>query len=241
LTRLYHFFAGFSLSWFITPLDGAVMESMSGKSRLTTSLSNSFRQIFTRPHQYVRLPEFRVVAITYGATYLAKNVTDSMCVTTKQSAQTTAFLKFWLVFAVNGGLSVFYKDPVLAKRFGNKPAAKLPTASYLWWAARDSLHIIGAVVLPDYLEKRYEWTHKQWQIAQVSFPLLVQFITTPCHLMGLDFYNQPQSSVWDRVNRTLKKAPSSISIRMVRMFAPWSIGLLINRDLRDYLLAETHN
>lgn len=92
---------------------------------------------------------------TYGSTYLIKNYVDTMCIQTNQTAEATAFYKFWLVFAVNGGLSVFWKDPGLAKIFRNPNANKraTPTATLASWVLRDIFHVTGAAVLPDYLEQ----------------------------------------------------------------------------------------
>ncbi len=92
--------------------------------------------------------------------------------------------------------------------------------------------------MPDYLEKRLGWTKDQWRAAQVTFPLAVQLITTPVHLLGLDFYNEQNSTLGARMARVRKAWIGSAGIRMIRMFAPWSLGLLINRDLRDWLIAN---
>ena len=70
---------------------------------------------------------------------LPANYTDSICLATKQTPETTAIYKFWFVFAVNGGLSVFWKDPGLAKIFGSGPPKKTPKSVYAAWCARDVL------------------------------------------------------------------------------------------------------
>lgn len=147
------------------------------------------------------------------------------------------FFKFWFVTAVNGGLSVFWKDPGLARLFG-KAATKMPPTVYAWWTVRDMIHMLGAAVAPDYCEQRFKWTKDQWRVAQVTFPLAVQLITTPVHLLGLDYYNEKESTLSQRLARVRASYFGSVGIRMIRMFAPWSIGLLITRDLRDWLIDE---
>eukprot|EP00483_Globobulimina_turgida_P004591 UN04600 len=196
--------AGFALSWFITPMDCAVMESMasmasSKRISVVSSLKQSIYQIFTKPHRYMFLPQFGYVFGTYSSTYLAKNYTDTICKATNQNPEQTAFYKFWLVFAVNGGASVFWKDPGMARiikqKVGDsvkssvKSAAISMKGTYVWWITRDVLHMIGAAVLPDYCEDKFKWTHKQWQMAQLTFPIFTQFVTTPAHLMGMDYFN----------------------------------------------------
>ena len=102
--------AGFSLSWFITPMDIAVMESVASNKQITvkSSLQQSFKQILRTPHRYMLQPQFGYVFGTYSATYLATNYIDTICKKTNQNAEQTAFYKVWLVFAVNGGLSLFF-------------------------------------------------------------------------------------------------------------------------------------
>ena len=256
--------AGFALSWFITPMDCAVMESMASQKQITVvqSLRNSLSTIITRPHKYMIKPEFSYVFGTYGGTYLAKNYVDTICKYKHQSPEQTAFYKFWIVFAVNGGLSVFWKDPGLARIVKENVAEQLSISSavaakavapsmkmtYLWWIGRDLTHMFGAAVLPDYCEDKFKWTHKQWQMAQLTFPVITQLFTTPLHLMGLDYFNHQQGTestanigMMDRLKRVRVSYIGAAGIRMCRMWAPWSIGLLINRELRDYLNGDEHH
>jgi hypothetical protein len=119
------------------------MQRMAGTSTMGESLKSSLKQIVKTPITYMRSPQYFYVAGTYVGTYVAKNGTDTLCLATKQSNEATAFYKFWLVFAANGGLSVFWKDPGLAKLFG-KQGVVMTKASYAWWAARDCIHMLGA-------------------------------------------------------------------------------------------------
>jgi len=245
-------FAGFALSWFITPMDGAVMEKMSGiKPSIQSSLKDSFKTILTKPIKYAKLPQFGYVFGTYSLSYVAKNYTDTVSYKYSFTPERTAFYKFWLVFAVNGGLSVFWKDPGLARIFRNTSknsvAKSTPMAVYTSWIMRDSLHMIGAVVMPDYVEQKFGLTEQQWRYCQLSFPMFTQFITTPFHLMGLDYYNYQNNSdinsqtrirLLSRIKRVGSNYFASVITRCARMFAPWSIGLLINRDLRNYLMLK---
>eukprot|EP01084_Bolivina_argentea_P068241 124184_1 len=125
--------AGFALSWLIAPMDAAVTENMSGKATLGGSLSKSFREILTRPHRYIRRPEFGIIFGVYSATYMAKNATDSYCSYKAMSNETTAFIKFWTVLAINGSLCVFWRDPQFAKIFGSKTPTSVPALSYTLW------------------------------------------------------------------------------------------------------------
>lgn len=137
--------------------------------------------------------------------------------------------------AVNGSACIFWRDPSFAKIFGTKTPSSVPFLSYVFWFGRDVCHTIGAVVTPDYLESAYALTALQWKIAQFSCPLLVQFITSPLHLFGLDMYNNRESTFRCRMSRVSQLYFPSVGVRMCRMMAPWSIGLIANREIREYL------
>ena len=189
--------------------------------------------MLSAPHLYAVRPEFKIILGVYAATYASKNCTESFCQSRKMSNESEAFWKFWLVLGINGGLCIFWRDPQFAKIFGSKVPTAIPKVSYSLWAARDVVHTFGSVILPDYCEKRYNLTKDQWRMCQVTFPLIVQIITTPIHLLGLDYYNIKDASFGERSGRILKQWAPACGIRMLRMFPPWSIGLLVNRSIRD--------
>lgn len=214
--------AGSILALAITPMDQAVMEKMSRRIPLTSSLQISARQMLNTPAQYLQSPQYSFVVGTYAGTYICKNLVDTMCKETEQTPEKEAFYKFWSVLAVNGGLSVFWKDPGLARLFGKSVGPAMPKTVYASWMLRDAIHMVGATVLPDYCEQRFGWTKDQWRLAQLSFPLMTQLVTTPAHLLGLDLYNHPTSALSTRLRRIRKNWLPSSGLRMCRMFAPWS-------------------
>lgn len=237
--------AGFTLSWFITPMDTAVMKAMYMRAKgvtVTSALRGSLHRIITAPHRYMVTQQFRYVFGAYSATYLAKNYMDTLCKVAEETPERTAIYKFWVVFAVNGSLSVFWKDPGLARivKTATMSTPTPPSAlrrTFLWWTGRDAAYMVTAAVLPDYLEEKFKLSRRQWQIAQLCCPLLAQFVTTPLHLMGLDHFNHYGKKIptWERVTRMIRAYRGAVAVRAVRMFCPWSIGLIINRELRDYL------
>ena len=70
--------AGFTLGFFITPVDVSVFEYMSQRVKtIRESLFRSLKDIATQPHRYIFRKEFIVVAGTYTGTYAAKNAVDT--------------------------------------------------------------------------------------------------------------------------------------------------------------------
>ena len=83
---------------------------------------------------------------------------------------------------------------------------------------------IGAAVLPDYLEEKFRLTHRQWQFAQLTFPVFTQLVTTPCHLLGLDYFNHnTDSTMMERLSRVRKGYIGAVGVRMIRM---WYVGII---------------
>ena len=68
--------------------------------------------------------------------------------------------------------------------------------------------------------------------AQIGLPLVLQTVTTPIHLLGYDIYNNPNNTTAQRIEFLKKDYFKNVSIRMVRMFAPWSVGTIGNREMR---------
>ena len=47
-----------------------------------------------------------------------------------------------------------------------------------------------------------------------------------------------ESGLGARTGRVLSKYVPVVGLRMVRMFPPWSIGLVVNRTIKDYINGE---
>jgi len=89
-------------------------------------------------------------------------------------------------------------------------------------------------IVGGYLAKYTGDEQSGYYAAQLALPLLLQTITTPIHLLGYDIYNNPNSSLGDRLRFMFKKDyVKNVSIRMLRMAPPWSLGTIGNRELRS--------
>lgn len=66
------------------------------------------------------------------------------------------------------------------------------------------------------------------RIAQIISPLLVQFVGTPLHLLGLDWYNNQNSTLVERFNFLRKVYVSSLLVRMLRFLPAYGLGGIVN-------------
>lgn len=126
--------------------------------------------------------------------------------------------KFLTTTTVNMGICI-YKDARFAKLFGApsssssapsppgsspsapssstspQPRIQVPKISYSLFCLRDSITIFASFNIPPFIAPAIPDTlastpHMKAAMAQFACPALMQFVSTPMHLLGLDLYNR---------------------------------------------------
>ena len=73
-------------------------------------------------------------------------------------------------------------------------------------------------------------------VAQLGIPALIQLISTPIHLLGLDLYNRaPPLPTRDRLNRVSRDWIGASLLRMCRIIPAFGIGGFANTEGREFL------
>ncbi|KAJ5708205.1 hypothetical protein N7488_008006 [Penicillium malachiteum] len=125
-------------------------------------------------------------------------------------------------------------------------APKIPKISYGLFCLRDSITIFAsfnvpsliAPSIPDFIA---ETPRMKSTIAQFSCPALMQFFSTPMHLLGLDLYNRqpPGGLPWsDRAARIRRDYISSSFARMGKIVPAYGVGGVVNVRMRAALMAK---
>lgn len=125
-------------------------------------------------------------------------------------------------------------------------APKIPKISYGLFCLRDSITIFAsfnvpsliAPSIPDFLA---ETPRMKATIAQFSCPALMQFASTPMHLLGLDLYNRqpPGGLPWsDRAARIRRDYISSSFARMGKIVPAYGVGGVVNVRMRAALMSK---
>jgi len=227
--------SGFAVTPVISAVDRALAENASGKSPLWTSFFSSFREMGSAPITFLKSPQFAWIWLVYGGTYVGVNVCESVC----DHTDTDVAMPKWLTSFVVNTSTCIAKDRAFAKLFGASApdATKSMKMSYCAWLTRDLISMGVFFTLPPIVGKQIaNFTGSEqngYYAAQIALPLLVQTITTPIHLLGYDFYNNPNNTVGQRIQFMKKDYWQNVSIRMVRMAPPWSIGTILNKELRQ--------
>merc|ERR1712217_551208 len=87
-----------------------------------------------------------------------------------------------------------------------------------------------------YMHEQHDVPLKKAEVAaQVALPLMIQPIVGPFHLLGYVFYNQPNATYAQRMEIMRKEVLSTICMRWMRVFPPFSIGTVVNKNLRQSL------
>ncbi|KAF9892216.1 hypothetical protein FE257_001992 [Aspergillus nanangensis] len=122
--------------------------------------------------------------------------------------------------------------------------AKVPRISYALFCLRDSITIFAsfnippmiAPSIPDYVAAT---PGMKAALAQFSCPALMQFASTPMHLLGLDLYNrQPPGGLgWrERVGRIARDYVPSCFARMGKIVPAYGVGGVANVRLRETMM-----
>ena len=73
-------------------------------------------------------------------------------------------------------------------------------------------------------------------VPQLASPVMCQFFITGFHLIGLDIYNRRGAdiSLRDRAGFLSSEYGKTLVARMARIFFPFSIGAVMNKELRGF-------
>ncbi|KAL4918660.1 Cys/Met metabolism PLP-dependent enzyme-domain-containing protein [Aspergillus aurantiobrunneus] len=127
---------------------------------------------------------------------------------------------------------------------GTAGTPKVPRISYTLFCLRDSITIfasfnIPALVAPSIPDAIASTPGMKAAMAQFSCPALMQFASTPMHLLGLDLYNrQPPGGLgWrERVSRIRRDYVPSCFARMGKIVPAYGVGGVVNVRMRAELM-----
>ncbi|GAB9465544.1 hypothetical protein Gpo141_00002950 [Globisporangium polare] len=230
--------ASFAVSPFITIVDRAIIENASGARPLATGVKELARAFVANPLQFVRKREFAIVFGLYTATYASANAIDTVCEFTESDNQVPKFLG---TTAVNMSLCIA-KDRAFAQMFGVMAPSAFPIAAMGLFAVRDSLTVAASFNAPKAVAKKLERDagvepSRAKTAAQLLCPALVQFVSTPLHLLGLDLYNNKGASAAQHVRFVQREYVKSAIARIGRIGPAFGIGGVGNAYCRENLRA----
>ncbi|ETV98848.1 hypothetical protein H310_08349 [Aphanomyces invadans] len=230
--------ASLFVSPIITTIDRAIMENASGKRVLAQGLREISLDFVRNPISFIKRKDFLLIYSLYIATYGTANVID----TVSEYAQTDGrAAKFVGTTAVNVTLCVA-KDREFARMFGVIAPTKFPIVSLGLFAARDALSVGATFIAPPIISKYFEKAGMDKTAASstalLMCPSLVQFVSTPLHLLSLDIYNHRESTFKNRAAFVSREYIRSATARISRTIPAFGLGGIGNKHLRENLTAK---
>jgi len=225
--------SAFTVAPAVSIVDKAIVSNASGKEKLMSCLIGGVKEFFMKPTVFLRQPAFLMIWGVYSGTYCAANCIDALC---ERSNQPAATPKFFGSAATNVTLSVL-KDKAFARLFGVGAARPLPLKSYGLFATRDSMTILASFTLPGIvgrnLEEKFGLAHNTADnLAQLVAPCMMQFVSSPLHLHGLDLYNREFASKTERIDFIKHEYLKTSLARIARIFPAFGIGGVVNKYIR---------
>ncbi|KAI3660092.1 hypothetical protein MP638_002434 [Amoeboaphelidium occidentale] len=217
----------------ISIIDKAIISNAAGTDPLLSSIKKSLKHMITSPVAFLKQPSVLLIWFVYAGTYITGNCIERLSIHWNKEP---FYPKFLASSATNVTLSVA-KDRVFARMFGKGPIRPLPYPSYLLFGARDSLTILAGFSLPPLISQySQKYTTSNYDtLIQLSVPCLMQFISTPMHLLGLDLYNRPEGN---RVEFIRKEYWKTSFARISRIFPAYGIGGVVNKKLRKQFVDQ---
>lgn len=232
--------ASFCVAPFITVVDKSIMQNASGAKPLRPAIIDGFTEVFTKPHRFVRRPEFLMIWGLYYVTYQTAHTISSICENKRMSP---VMPKFVGTTTINS-IACIAKDREFTRMFGVKAPTGLPWSTYGLFFLRDCITIFASFSLPpvlaEKLVKEYNIPNEAAQtMAQLSCPVGVQVFSTPPHLLGLNMYNVPDASLATRLKTVGKQYIGSTIARAGKIFPAFGIGGELSRRFRNALRERT--
>ncbi|ORY38009.1 hypothetical protein BCR33DRAFT_700857 [Rhizoclosmatium globosum] len=220
----------------VAVIDRSIIANFSGKQTLIKGLGEGFMTLLTNPLFHFRQPSVLAVFTVYSLTYAATNVTDTF---SKKLSYDPAAPKFIASSVTNTGLTI-WKDSLLTRWFGQGTPRPVALKSYMCFGFRDSLTMAAAFTFPPMLSGYLQTQGVKKEGADIACQLLLpcafQFVTTPVHLLGLDYYNRPDhvaaGGSIGRVRAIGKEYLPSVFARMGRILPAFGFGGVINQRVR---------
>ncbi|OQS05834.1 hypothetical protein THRCLA_02077 [Thraustotheca clavata] len=225
--------ASFFVAPFITTVDRAIIENAAGARPLKRALIEISMDFVRNPFKFVRRKEFLLIYGVYTATYVSANAVDTICEAAEADSKMP---KFFSTTAVNMAACIL-KDREFTRMFGVIAPTNFPPLSMALFAVRDSLTVGASFIAPPYLSKKFQ-EHGQTpstsnSLAQLICPMMVQFVSTPLHLLSLDLYNHKDSSTNKRMSFISREYFKSTAARVARVVPAFGFGGIGNKYFRD--------
>ena len=152
------------------------------------AMRGGLTQALSRPHRFIRTPEYQLVAPVYFGTYAVANLADTLAENRGAiGTRTHIYSKLATVTATNLYLCA-NKDRMFGILFSARAASAFPIASMMLFATRDILTMYASFVAPRFIAPRLcelgAGKGTAQTTAQLTPPIAMQCVASPLHLLA---------------------------------------------------------
>ncbi|RSM04888.1 hypothetical protein CEP52_006552 [Fusarium oligoseptatum] len=237
------------VSPWVTAIDIVVVR----KAATGASLGATVRSFLSKP----KMPPVGGIIIpflVYFGTYSTANLCDSIYAASHDLDMTTissTMPKFLATTAVSTGLCV-YKDGYFAKLLGTSAVkAAVPRRSFALFTTRDAVTVFASFNMPSIIAPKLHQLPVNGPIsslvsseeaslrtAQMIMPAAIQVVSTPIHLLGLDYNNRQEKLPFkERIGAIRQHVHVATPLRMMRIIPAFGIGSVANTSFRRSMLS----
>ncbi|KAI9345593.1 hypothetical protein BDR26DRAFT_818172 [Obelidium mucronatum] len=239
--------SGFITSALVAPIvatiDKCIIANASGREPIEQGLKRFGHMFLTNPMQFARQKFFFPVFCIFAGTYSVANMVETLCIV---NGNPPALPKFLTSSAINITLCA-WKDSLFTQWYGVVKPKPIPNLSYALFGLRDSMTVGTSFIAPPLVSpflqsEPLNLSKKTADLScQIVLPCLVQFVSTPVHLISLDLYNHPGSSIKEHWGMVKKNYWKSAVGRVVRTLPGFGFGGIANRHIRVEMNHAVHN
>ena len=226
--------ASFTVSPVVSTMDRAIAKNAAGTMGLWPALGEGLMELLRKPISGTCSLPTRWLMLVYTATFFGANSGGTL----SEYLGINAMLPV-LFGSTAGNMSPgIMKDAAFAKMYGATAPRPMPRSVYAMFVTRDVLAMAFVFNLPTLIspiiKERSGLNEKRATLAcQLSTPVISQVFSTPLHLLGFIKYNQPDAGAGKLLRELGEKYPSVVSLRMLRIIPAFSVGGVVNREMRQ--------
>ena len=233
--------SGFFSSTFISPFMAVIHISIIKSQIDKNNLKQSYKNVINEYNGKKFMKPYCIMNMVYSSTYITANITQTYC---KKNNIDYNIPTLFFTSIVNMFM-IAYKDKEYSKLLikknitGSNPVIKInfPIKSYLLFGMRDITTIFSSFVMKqDLVHKLEKYTSHNVADLSASFllPISAQLISTPLHILAIDFYNNPNNNLNNRLQNIKKLYKNVCFGRMIRVIPAFGVGGFLNDYLNNY-------
>lgn len=230
---------------FVTIVDKLIIQQMTNSINIGKGIKNELKSLFLNPIKFIRRPEFLMVWGVYSLTYLTANCSDTLTENLNYSENNRQLIKLGSTTLANMSACIL-KDRAFTIKYGLNNASHFPISTYNLFFIRDIMSIGASFNLPNMMAEnvsnKFNISKENAEVfSQFFLPGLFQFVSTPIHLLAIDYYNRPNIKFKNRINLINNSYNSAVSARIMRLTWSFGLGGITNNYFRKYFNRNLEN